>query len=243
MPGRGGVSLTKLSNTGSIVGMPGSPTASDFQQSGDWLAWQRVEDPLGGAGRGADMNITYSALAKYLGTKIRVHNTPQEANTVAAKLDELYRCPSDNLPARPAIASDKPINRYSYSMNILYTNPIFTISGFGRGQRFGSTFTGKITSIRGASERVLLVCEDETTIDDGTFSPNAANWMAGKSVNAVAARHENKFKKAASLANPGKTEQARGNVGFADGHGEFMSRKEAISQRYSGNPTPDPVGF
>ena len=38
-------------------------------------------------------------------------------------------------------------------------------------------------------------------------------------------------------------EEARGNVGFADGHGEFFSRKDALRQKYSGSPVPDPVGF
>ena len=38
-------------------------------------------------------------------------------------------------------------------------------------------------------------------------------------------------------------EDARGNVGFADGHVDFFSRKDALRAKYSGNPTPDPVGF
>ena len=36
---------------------------------------------------------------------------------------------------------------------------------------------------------------------------------------------------------PRPNTNARGNVGFCDGHAEFLSRKEAISQRYSG-PRP-----
>ena len=69
-------------------------------------------------------------------------------------------------------------------------------------------------------------------------------WKNNKPTNAVSARHELKLKKAVGLTSGGsKNEEARGNVGFCDGHGEFMSRKDAISQRYSGNPNPDPPGF
>src|SRR5829696_2648899 len=98
-------------------------------------------------------------------------------------------------------------------------------AGLPAGARFGFTFNGKISSIRNPSERVLLVCEDEQTLDDGVFKPVAANWNTGV-INAVAGRHEAKYKKAKSgITDPKKNENARGNVGFADGHGEFMSRK------------------
>jgi prepilin-type processing-associated H-X9-DG protein len=38
-------------------------------------------------------------------------------------------------------------------------------------------------------------------------------------------------------------EEARGNVGFADGHGAYFSRKDALRQRHSGNPNDDPLNF
>ena len=63
-------------------------------------------------------------------------------------------------------------------------------------------------------------------------------------INAVASRHEAKYRTAkTSAADLNPNVKARGNVGFADGHAEFMSRKEALSQRYSGNWNPDPPGF
>ena len=58
-------------------------------------------------------------------------------------------------------------------------------------------------------------------------------------------RSEATVKKASSYnlnRNEGN-QNARGNVGFADGHGEFFSRKDAIRSRYSGNPAPDPAAF
>jgi prepilin-type processing-associated H-X9-DG protein len=34
-----------------------------------------------------------------------------------------------------------------------------------------------------------------------------------------------------------------GNVAFADGHGEYMSRKDALRQRYTGTPAKDPDDY
>jgi len=39
------------------------------------------------------------------------------------------------------------------------------------------------------------------------------------------------------LAN--KNLDARGNVTFVDGHGEMLSRKDALRGKYSGRPDPD----
>jgi prepilin-type N-terminal cleavage/methylation domain-containing protein/prepilin-type processing-associated H-X9-DG protein len=241
MPGRAGTGITKISPSGGVVngGLP------DITSPADWIAWQRKIDPVtGAASTGADQNITYSGLAKFMNIKTRTHTTPQEANAFGGNAEEVFRCPSDNLMSRPNGAdSGKNVYRYSYSMNLYYTNPIFTLPGYGSGQRYDGKFSGKMGGIRNSSEKVLIVCEDEGSIDDGVFNPSAANWVNQTAVNAVAARHENRFKKVGTAANPQKTEQARGNVGFCDGHGEFMSRKDAISAKYSGNPAPDPAQF
>jgi prepilin-type N-terminal cleavage/methylation domain-containing protein/prepilin-type processing-associated H-X9-DG protein len=239
MPARGGSSLYKWDTPSNSI-KAATDIPDDNQSSADWIAWQRKIDPVTGiAATGADQNITYSALAKYLNTKMAVHATPADANKLGGGLEELFRCPSDNLLSRPsAVDSGKRAYRYSYSMNIFFTNPIF-----GTPQRWGSQFTGKLSSIRSSAERILVVCEDERSIDDGVFSPSATNYMNGGSVNAVAARHELKNKKVGTTLNPSITQDARGNVGFCDGHAEFMSRKDAVRQRYCGNPVDDPVGF
>ena len=242
MPARGGSSVLRRNESGNFVSVAATDTGN-LQSTWDWIAWQRKIDPVSGANStGADQNITYSGLAKYMSIRARYHTTPQEANQFGGNAEEVFRCPSDNLLNRPnAMDSGQKAYRYSYSMNLYYMNPIFP--NVNNNQRVDGKFTGKISSIRNASEKVLIVCEDESSIDDGVFSPSAANWVNQTSVNAVAARHESKYKKAGTAINPGKTEQARGNVGFCDGHGEFMSRKDAISSKYSGNPAPDPAGF
>lgn len=208
----------------------------------DWIAWQRRKDPITGRLLNNlaenDRNITYSALAKYLGMKVVVHTTPDEANAISDTTGAVYRCPSDPIEVRPK--PDNPLNdgwyRYSYSMNP------FTSSKLGG--------VKKITQLRPAGQRIMLVCEDEKTIDDGLFQPNAADYMAylnGTGTNAtnlIASRH--RLKRNESGKNMKDT---FGNVSFVDGHAEFMSRKDALRSRHTGAvddqgvPIPDPVGY
>jgi prepilin-type N-terminal cleavage/methylation domain-containing protein/prepilin-type processing-associated H-X9-DG protein len=256
MPGRAGAGILKINPS---TGAPTAATAADiYGPSGDWIAWNRQVDPITGVNSGLadrNQNITFSALAPYLNAKPIYHTPPAQANTVARNLDDLYRCPSDNLQQRNRWQQDtsKARYNYSYSMNNLYTNPLdpndtsdypSVPPTLAKGQRFGFIFNGKISSIRAPSERVLIVCADEQTIDDGVFKPNAAKWVFNKEGDHVAARHENKFKALKSTsASTAQNVNARGNVGFCDGHAEFLSRKEAISQRYSGHALPDPPNF
>jgi prepilin-type N-terminal cleavage/methylation domain-containing protein/prepilin-type processing-associated H-X9-DG protein len=229
-------------STGRITQV-GTPTANDIRDQANWIAWQRVTDPItGGPGNGRDENITYSALTRYLGGKQVIHTTPDEANRANATLEEVYRCPSDNLPQRPNASSNRPY-RYSYSIND------YVAGGdkpqFGTAQRFDFVWNGKLGSIKKPSEKVLFICEDEKTLDDGVYRPNPGNWGIG-SVNAVASRHMSQIKKARGGTWKGdgdKTDDARGNVSFCDGHAEFFGRKDALRQRHTGSPTADPVGF
>jgi prepilin-type processing-associated H-X9-DG protein len=252
MPGRGGSSITKFTPSGGVTG----GTAADIKETADWIAWQRKIDPVTGANStGEDQNITYSAMAKYLGAKTIDHTSPQGANSVNATLESVYRCPSDILQARPnAMDNGQKAYRYSYSMNIAYTNPLFKFNTddgnsvqYTNGQRCDGMFSGKISSIKNSSQKVLLICEDEQTIDDGTYSPNAWKWVATSGntrVNAVSSRHQARRAKASNntLGETGN-EDARGNVVFCDGHGEFFGRKDALRSKFSGNPNKDPDNF
>lgn len=212
--------------------------AGDPRTSWDWISWLRRKDPINGRtidNTGADdTNITYSALAKYLGSKVLDHTTPDEANTINPALEAVYRCPADPIDARVYPTSNPLANgwyRYSYSMNLLY-------AGDNPGQRFDGRFTGKISSIRAAGQKILLVCEDEQTIDDGVFNPNPDNWTnTSQQLNVVAARHTR------SKITKETRDKSVGNVAFADGHAELMSRKDALRQKYTGRFDPDPAGF
>jgi prepilin-type N-terminal cleavage/methylation domain-containing protein/prepilin-type processing-associated H-X9-DG protein len=218
------------------------PTATQVQSSMEWIVWQRTKDPITGAPDGSDENITYSALTPYLGGKPVIHTNADQANRVNFTLESVFRCPSDNLPQRPN-ASGTGAYRYSYSMNDFVTLP--DTYGSAKGQRFGFIWNGKLTSIRRAAEIVLFICEDEKTLDDGCYRPDPTKWGNG-SVNVLASRHMNQIKKASGNVWKGdnnQTDNARGNVSFCDGHGEFFDRKDATRQKYTGNPTPDPTPY
>jgi len=214
-------------NGGTMPGQGGSGILDwnkDVHQTWDWIAWQRKIDPITGQAYSgaADQQITDSALAKYMGKD-------------KDGLEQIFRCPADNLDARPQYIdgpSGRGPYRYSYSMN-----------RWAVSRKAGNGNITKITDIHNASERILLVCEDEQTIDDGVFSPNPANW-GSSNCNMLAARHTTRWATANNLSS--KTQgnvDAKGNVVFVDGHGDFMSRKDALRQKYTGNPVPDPAGF
>jgi prepilin-type processing-associated H-X9-DG protein len=196
-----------------------------------------------------------------MGTKLQVHNAPQEANDIGTKLQDVFRCPSDNLLNRPKNSTDnnggRGPYRYSYSLNdnVAMSNRGPQKQGWPAGagtppagglaadDRSWGKFTGKISSIKRASDILLFVCEDELTIDDGVFSPRPYNWGNGN-INAVATRHDLKLAKAKGskgafgVNNP--NENGFGNVSFCDGHAERISRVDALRQVHSGNPYPDP---
>jgi prepilin-type N-terminal cleavage/methylation domain-containing protein/prepilin-type processing-associated H-X9-DG protein len=208
----------------------------------DWIAWSR---------RGKDLyqnqvntcpgvNVTYSALAPYLNIKRRQHKTDAEAWNMGPNAENVFKCPSDRPEAHFLSGADNSHGSYAYSyaINSFYAMP-------GGGQRFDGIFNGRITSIRAPAEKILMICQDEKTINDGGFKPDATKFAKGEFCDLVASRHESSKNKKAS-SNLNRTEgndEARGNVGFADGHVDFFSRKDALRQRYSGSNTPDPVPY
>jgi prepilin-type N-terminal cleavage/methylation domain-containing protein/prepilin-type processing-associated H-X9-DG protein len=246
MPARGGFNLYHWDPIArQVVQVSGG---DDFDESrrdniADWIAWSRRLDVFTGVtSTSADQNITYSALARYLGSKRKDHNSPTEASTIDEKLDAVYRCPEDNLQQRPSTAdSSHGRYRYSYAMNIAYATPVYTFTSSSSGRRIDGVFNGKISSIRKPSEKILFICEDEKTLDDGSFTPDALSFKNGLRCDLVSSRHDLKNRRATSLMTPGEgNEDARGNVGFCDGHGEFFSRKDSLRGRYSGSPVADP---
>jgi prepilin-type processing-associated H-X9-DG protein len=210
----------------------------------DWIIWTRSGPDHYVQGQNnstCSLNVTYSGLAPYLGIKRRQHKTEAEAWDMGPNAENIWRCPSDRPEAHflSGMDSSHGTYPYSYAINRLYAMP-------GSGQRYDGFFTGKITSIRNTGEKVLMICEDEKTLDDGSFTPNAALYVAGnKNCDLVASRHETSrnVKASSNVHRTEGNEDARGNVGFADGHVDFFSRKDALRAKYSGNPVPDPVGF
>jgi prepilin-type processing-associated H-X9-DG protein len=246
-----------ISNDADVrIGLYGGDVAAD------WISWERCTDPFNGFNASVpNFNITYSALARYLGhPMVLIVNTAGvktpgqtniawiESNNADPALDAVYRCPSDNVENRIFSGEDNSHSkyRYSYTMNICWSMPIHTFAGFSVGQRSDCVFNGKITSIKTPAEKVLYVCEDEQTLENGTYSPSPAAFLAGTYTDQVSSRHT-LHQIHASGTNTGYTtggnSDSYGNVSFCDGHAEYFDRKDAMRQKYTGNPNPDPAGF
>jgi prepilin-type N-terminal cleavage/methylation domain-containing protein/prepilin-type processing-associated H-X9-DG protein len=253
MPGQGGASFTKY-DPSTPDGAPINSPPSSMEMCADWMVWQRNIDPVTGktntngtlaASGGVTQyaNITNSAIAKYLGSKPIITTDATSANSVGEKLGSMFRCPSDNLPSRPS-ATTAGADRYSYSINAMFTVPVRGVGTGGDGKSYttdardGFSFSGRISSIKRPSEHILLIDEDETTIDDAVANMSPWAFKANTSVNSIAARHELKFKGAVGAATSGITtnQDARGNAAFCDGHGEFISRKDALKPSHTGRP-------
>jgi prepilin-type N-terminal cleavage/methylation domain-containing protein/prepilin-type processing-associated H-X9-DG protein len=70
----------------------------------------------------------------------------------------------------------------------------------------------KLAAIRRSAEKILLMDEDELSLDDGNFNP----YLIGSSVeNFLGTRHDRHRKDLGG----------RGNVVFADGHGDYVERR------------------
>jgi prepilin-type N-terminal cleavage/methylation domain-containing protein len=127
----------------------------------------------------------------------------------------LLVCPSDPLERMRNLGGWAVEGKYlfSYAMNAHLADTNFSPS------------VRLITRIRNSSEKVLLVEEDFTTLDDG-------NWLGTYTIstNLLAVRHDRSKRDppvppGAALVLPDP--KLRGNVAFADDHVEFVPRNYA----------------
>jgi prepilin-type N-terminal cleavage/methylation domain-containing protein/prepilin-type processing-associated H-X9-DG protein len=231
--------------------------------TGMWIAWYYVTDPyakttsqfgIPTATTSNDQNLSYSALAKYLGIPYTLSSYNGTgglplSNEVNDRYASIFRCPGDDPQSRPktqlALGVPQPISSqktfyYSYSMNDFVDNPPQPSM-----TRSWGTFTGKISSIRNSADIVMFVCEENQTLDDGVFSISPTNWINNVAVNTLSDRHYSAHgvTVTAGISNQTVNQDAYGNASFCDGHAEVTTRKDVFRQRHSGNPIPDPAGF
>lgn len=235
-PGRAGQGADSLHNTISGDVRPGNYFG--------WIAWRRRVDVVNGRVLGPDAwdhNITYSALAKYMGVKQIDHNptaatTPaayRQAHTVNPMLENIFRCPSDNIAFRFAFdqTTGSPNGgrgwyRYSYSMNILFGDKTYDplIPPF---PGLGSRAHRKMNQVKNPTDKIIFMDESERSVNNGEYNPTVTIDRAdspNQDYSAIAERHEIKSKR--------NSEKASGNVAFADGHAEFLSRKQAFERKH-----------
>jgi prepilin-type N-terminal cleavage/methylation domain-containing protein/prepilin-type processing-associated H-X9-DG protein len=221
-------------------GVDAGDGSADPKKYWGWIAWRRKIDPVTGRSYPStwDQNITYSALAKYLGARLVDHNPTnsasldvyRQANEVNPTLERVYRCPSDNLEQRVAFAGDfnggRGIYRYSYSMNILYGNK--KLAGSEGAWLLGdSRYYRKYNQVRLPAQKIIFIDEAERTVNNGEYNPTVAYGSTDDprmDYTAIADRHELKRKR--------NSQDARGNVAFADGHAEFFNRNDVFKRQH-----------
>jgi prepilin-type N-terminal cleavage/methylation domain-containing protein/prepilin-type processing-associated H-X9-DG protein len=121
----------------------------------------------------------------------------------------LFVCPSDNVLQRNRHIYAYPYP-YSYTMNHLLAS------------NYGATPT-RLAAIRDAGRTVLLIEEDEWSIDDGNWQSEVSNGVSG---NYLAIRHDRRVvNDTTSTPNP-RNLDCRGNACFADGHCDFITRRD-----------------
>jgi prepilin-type processing-associated H-X9-DG protein/prepilin-type N-terminal cleavage/methylation domain-containing protein len=174
----------------------------------DWIHWWN------GPGRDTNNLTKTSAIAKYLGNF----------------KDALFHCPSDDVRQHPRIDPARPYP-FSYSMNGMFaSNP----------RQPGLPPPPRITSTQNPSAKMLVVEEDELSLDDGHFWPYPAAFN-GNLENFLGTRHSSpRLRNPRTFQGPApeqrKDRNERGNVAFADGHVEMVTRLYTWSEK-SVDPT------
>jgi prepilin-type N-terminal cleavage/methylation domain-containing protein/prepilin-type processing-associated H-X9-DG protein len=175
----------------------------------DWIYWQ--------PGR----NLDDGRLVPYTGGRF---------------IAKAYRCPSD-----ASFESHLNGYKYTYTVNETMFRYINALNGLdingnpggthGKhdGKEIGDTspanspmtpYTLKRSMISRSAEKIMIIDESSTSVDDGCWAPQ--NYDVAKGENVLSNRHD---RKSESKLDPNA---GRGNVCFADGHADFIERKIAI---------------
>ncbi len=168
----------------------------------DWIWFETITHP----GRPV-LDKQQSRIARYLG----------------GFNDELFRCPSDDVQAHRNQNATSGVYFYSYAMNTNYDSVRQWYANAKQN-------TVKRSQIRNPSDKILLVEEDENSVNDGNWNPgNTSNSITGGTArDLVAIRHDRPVTGVADSRDQNFTTHPhggkRGNVAFVDGHAEFVSR-------------------
>ena len=179
------------------------PTAGAGTKPHDWIFWE--DWPIGS---NPNRKLDNSMIAPYLGIPVN---------------REVLTCPTDVV--------DNHITksyRFSYSSNYLITRlPAPDWAGvYGPGE---TNMPMRISEIVSASDKILLIDESSTTVDDGCWA-----WMStfGSGQNLISNRHMKRTEMNNVRNDPSA---GKGNACFADGHAEYIERKKSY-QPYNYDP-------
>lgn len=140
----------------------------------------------------------------------------------------VLRCPSDtSYDNRTMVSGTDGPYIFSYAMS-------WAICGWSNPEMDPYRAT-RITQVKNSSEKILLIEEDERTIDDPNASIWSPAWVANGTGNRLALRHDSVFRKKPEpdpnlktlyIPNAG----GKGTAGFCDGHADYVERKYVHSK-------------
>ena len=165
----------------------------------DWIHWQP------GPGRDNNDLTKTSAIAKYLG---KFNN-------------KVFHCPSDDVNNRTRFDSEHNGPRryeFSYSFSGWFASNGSTADGRPVGPR--------ITAVVNPSNKVMVIEEDELSLDDGHYWPagfkgNLENYLGTRHTRPRLRNYQD-WRGMDESVRPDRNE--RGNVVFADGHVDLVTR-------------------
>lgn len=158
----------------------------------DWIHWQDTGPII--------RPLNDSAIAQHIGRPIN---------------PGVLRCPSDDAINHLPPGGTEPPYKYSYVMNEYFHSFVsypYLSNGF---------LPVRLGKMRSASEKILLIEEDERSINDGHWSP-FSDWLA--------IRHDRQ--RQLPDTNQPINHDRRGNAAFADGHAEYITRSMAYNSRH-----------
>lgn len=125
-------------------------------------------------------------------------------------------CPSDDPSVRFSVLSDPYPYSYTFNQTFASNNPIPPVC--------------RLAAVKRSSEKLLVICEDEHSIDDGNWDPR--HWDPVSPIateNALSNRHARpchaNWQSTASLPKDQRPDRSdMGNVAFADGHAAQVPR-------------------
>ena len=79
----------------------------------------------------------------------------------------------------------------------------------------------RMSQIRNPTNKILIVDESAATVDDGCWAPQNYIATAANPLNLLSNKHDKK------IENSSDPTAGRGNVGFCDGHAQFIERLDA----------------
>jgi prepilin-type N-terminal cleavage/methylation domain-containing protein/prepilin-type processing-associated H-X9-DG protein len=186
----------------------GSRYPDNLVRDEDWIWFQTQALP---PGRTADLQ--QSAIAPYVSKPMS---------------EQVFRCPSDDVEGhKTTLLNGKTYEpyKYSYSMNANFEIPNLGLTGTA-----ASNAKVVMTQIRNSSDKIILAEEDDSTINDGLWSPGSGDVTDTSNKDLLAVRHDRQRVLPDPINQQLTTHpngSKRGNAGFLDGHVEFLPRDEA----------------